>query len=156
MNNPASIPSLTELERTLVNRLQHGIDITPRPFDTLAESLNCTVRDVIESLNSLKEKGILMRFGPLFNAVHLGGEVSLVAMAVPEARFDEVGEVVNSYPEVAHNYAREHTLNMWFVVSSAKPGRIEAVLADIEARTGLRPLNMPKEEEYYVGLYFEV
>jgi len=63
---------------------------------------------------------------------------------------------VNAHPEVAHNYAREHKLNMWFVLSVEQPERIKEVIAEIEAETGLPVYDMPKQEEFYVGLRVEV
>ena len=50
-------------------------------------------------------------------------------LAVPEARFDAVCAQVNAHPEVAHNYRREHALNMWFVVAAESPERAQRVLA---------------------------
>jgi hypothetical protein len=57
---------------------------------------------------------------------------------------------------VAHNYAREDDLNMWFVIATETPVRIAEVIADIETETGLRVYDMPKIEEFYVGLRFQV
>ena len=79
----------------------------------------------------------------------------LAAMAVPEDRFATVARQVNAHVEVAHNYRREHALNMWFVLASEAPERIDAVRADIERETGLTVLPMPKVEEYFVGLRLE-
>ena len=76
-------------------------------------------------------------------------------MAVPEARFEEVAEAVNAHPEVAHNYAREHRLNMWFVLAAEHPERIGATLGAIEAETGLPVLNLPRLAEYHIGLRLE-
>ena len=64
----------------------------------------------------------------------LGGDVCLAAIAVPQERFDNVAEQVNAHPEIAHNYERNHALNMWFVVSAEDPRRIAQVIAEIEAR----------------------
>ena len=63
--------------------------------------------------------------------------------------------VVNAHPEVAHNYARDHRLNMWFVLATEDESRIEATVRAIEAETGLPVLNMPREAEYHVGLRLE-
>ena len=63
--------------------------------------------------------------------------LTLAAMAVPEARFDEVAAIVNGFPEVAHNYQRTHALNMWFVAATERPERIAAVLE--RDRGGDRP-----------------
>ena len=79
---------------------------------------------------------------------------TLEAMAVPEADFERIAAIVNAFPEVAHNYAREHALNMWFVVATEAPERIAEVLAAIEAATGLAVYDMPKLDEYFVGARF--
>lgn len=144
------------LDRALVNRLQDGIPVAERPFQATAEALGTTEQDVVDRIHRMVEDGVLSRFGPLYNAERLGGEVTLAAMAVPEERFEEVTALVNGYPEVAHNYAREHALNMWFVVSTEQPGRIETVLDDIRRRSGLPVYNMPREQEFYIGLRFKL
>jgi len=98
----------------------------------------------------------LSRFGPIWNAEALGGAVCLAAIAVPRERFDEVAELVNAHPEVAHNYERDHELNMWFVVSAEDPGRIDQVIAEIGRETGLAVRAMPKAREFFVGFRVEV
>ena len=60
----------------------------------------------------------------------------LAALAVPEARFAEVANQVNTLPEVAHNDQRNHRLNMWFVLATAQPDGIARACARIEADTG--------------------
>jgi len=75
----------------------------------------------------------------------------LAALAVPPERFDEVAEIVNAYPEVAHNYKRTHRYNMWFVLAAETKERIEEVARDIERRTGLDVLRAPKLREFYIG-----
>ena len=107
---------------------------------------------MIERIGRLREERVLTRFGPLFDAESLGGAVTLAAMSVPEGRFDAVAETVNALPEVAHNYARDHALNMWFVIATETPDRIAAVIAEIEAATGLDVLDLPKLEEFFLEL----
>jgi hypothetical protein len=60
--------------------------------------------------------------------------------------------MVNAHPEVAHNYEREHALNMWFVLATAAREEIPAVIRRIEAQTGLRVLELPRLEEYFIDL----
>jgi DNA-binding Lrp family transcriptional regulator len=147
---------LDKTDRRIVNALQHGMSVCSRPYAAAATVLGLTEADLISRLDSLLERKVLSRFGPLYDAERLGGEVTLAAIAVPQARFDELTELVNSFPEVAHNYARDHTLNMWFVVAAERPGRVDEVLAEIEERSGLAPINLPKEEEYFLELKLEV
>jgi DNA-binding Lrp family transcriptional regulator len=139
-------------DKELINELHGGFPITARPYAPVAERLGMDEDELIERLSRLLEERTLTRFGPLYDAAKLGGAFTLAAMAVPEDRFEEVAEIVNGFPEVAHNYAREHALNMWFVVATEDPGRIDVVLSRIKARTGLDVLNMPKEQEYFLEL----
>jgi len=143
-------------DRALVNTLQGGIAITDRPFAAVAASLDLSEEAVVERIERLVADGILSRFGPLYDAERMGGAVTLAAIAVPEDRFEEVAERVNAHPEVAHNYAREHRFNMWFVVAAERPGRIAEVLDEIAAETGLDILDLPKEAEYFLRLRLDV
>lgn len=140
------------VDRKLINALHGGVPIEERPYLMIGGQLGISEDEVIERLQRLLDDRTLTRFGPLYDAAKLGGAFTLAAMAVPEKRFDEVTEIVNSFPEVAHNYAREHALNMWFVVGAERPERIAEVLNQIRDRTGLEVLNMPKEEEYFLEL----
>ncbi|RAU23408.1 AsnC family protein [Paramagnetospirillum kuznetsovii] len=142
-------------DRRIINAFQGGFPICERPFEAAAESLGLTEAEMISRVAALRAAGTVSRFGPLWHAEKMGGGLTLTAMKVPGDRFDEVADIVNSFPEVAHNYAREHALNMWFVVATEKPERIAEVLAEIEARTGLAVHDMPKVEEFFVGLRFE-
>ena len=139
-------------DQELINALHGGFPIEDRPYAEIGRLLGMSEEEVIERLQRLLADRTLTRFGPLYDAAKLGGAFTLAAMSVPAERFDEVAEIVNSFPEVAHNYAREHVLNMWFVVGAEKPERIDEVLSQIKDRTGIEVLNMPKEEEYFLEL----
>ena len=104
----------------------------------------------------MKEEGLLSRFGPMYHAEKMGGGLTLAAIKVPTERYDEVTDIVNSFDQVAHNYARDHVLNMWFVVATETPDEITRVIKDIEQQTRLRVYNMPKQQEFFLQLIFEV
>lgn len=147
--------TLDDLGKRIVNALQGGFPICERPFAVAGNKIGIGEEELIERIRRLCDDGTLSRFGPMFNAERIGGDVLLAAMAVPEDRFDAVTRQVNAHVEVAHNYRRDHALNMWFVLASETPERIDAVIADIELETGLTVLPMPKIEEYFVGLRLE-
>ena len=145
---------MDDLDRRIVNGLQGGFPLSERPFADAAAILAISEATLIERIDRLRRDGWLSRFGPMFNADRLGGATTLAAMAVPAAEFDRIAAIVNAFPEVAHNYAREHALNMWFVVATEVPGRIAEVIAEIEVATGLHVYDMPKLEEYFVEARF--
>lgn len=140
------------VDRAIVNALQGDFPLCERPFAAAAEALRITEDDLIARIDRMLADGTLTRFGPMFDAARLGGAFTLAAMAVPPGRFDDVAAAVNAFPEVAHNYAREHALNLWFVVATASPETVTPTLARIEAATGLPVLAFPKEREYFVEL----
>jgi DNA-binding Lrp family transcriptional regulator len=144
------------LDRRIINELQGGFPVCEHPFRMMAEHLGSTESELITRLGCMLEDGLLTRFGPMFHAENMGGALSLCAMQVPPERFEAVAAQVNAFPEVAHNYQRDHAMNMWFVLATETPQALEATLERIEEQTGLRVFNLPKQEEFYVGLHFHV
>ncbi len=151
-----SEPKLSQLERDFINNYQGGFPLQERPFKTIAKQLSCTEDKLIETVNNLKNQKLLSRFGPLYDAARLGGGLTLAAITVPEDRYEVVTELVNHYPEVAHNYRRDHELNMWFVLATETPEEIIQVISSIEKTTGLTVYNFPKQQEFYIGLWLHL
>ena len=147
---------MDDLDRRLINRLQHGLPLVRQPWQQLATELASQPGELLDRLHALLEDGVLTRFGPMFDIERLGGAFTLAALQVPEARFDTVAAQLNALPQVAHNYRREHRWNMWFVLACASAAELAATLSRIAALTGLPVLNLPKEHTYHVGLYFPV
>ena len=143
---------MDELDRTIINELQGGFPVCDHPFAEVAARLHTTEQELISRVDRLLKGGILSRFGPMYHAERMGGSLSLAAMKIPESDFEWVAEIVNAIPEVAHNYARDHVLSMWFVLATETPGQHAAALARIERETGYPVYDMPKIKEYFIGL----
>lgn len=146
----------TLLEREFINQFQGNFPLQSRPFLIISKRLDCTENKLIDITERLIAKKIITRFGPLYDAVKLGGGLTLAALCVPEHRYREVTEIVNACPEVAHNYRREHKLNMWFVLATEKPEQINTMLHSIEYMTRLPVFDFPKQHEFYVGLWLHL
>jgi DNA-binding Lrp family transcriptional regulator len=147
---------MDSLDRTIINGLQGGFPICDHPYAVAASNLGTTEDELLTRLSKMEQEKVFSRFGPMYHAEQMGGELTLAALRVPEERYEEVTELVNAFPEVAHNYAREHALNMWFVIATERAGRVSEVIAEIESQTGLQVYNMPKQQEFFIGLRFEV
>lgn len=143
------------IDRRLINTLQSGFPICDAPYKKVAQQLGLTEQQVINRLQVLLDKGFLSRFGPLYHAELMGGALTLAAVKAPQERFEKIAELINAFPEVAHNYARNHELNMWFVIATKTPEQLQQTLIAIEKQTGLHVYNMPKIKEYFVGLKLE-
>jgi DNA-binding Lrp family transcriptional regulator len=155
-------PSLSRVDRAVVNAFQGGFPVVERPFEPAAAALrergiDIDAEELLARIRAMDEAGTLTRFGALVNAEAIGGAATLVAMHAPEGEFEDVAEQVNAHREVAHNYEREHPhLNMWFVVSVADTDRVREVLDEIEAETGQPTYNLPKQQEFRVEAKFLV
>lgn len=141
-----------EVDRRLINALQGDFPLVPEPYRQVADALGLGEGELLQRLDALLERHVLTRFGPMFQIERAGGAFVLAAMAVPEADFERVAAQVNAFPEVAHNYRREHALNMWFVLATATPEGIAGTIAALEAATGLPVFAFPKEREYFVEM----
>ena len=145
---------LDAIDRKIINVLQDGFPICQRPYAEVAAQFGIDEGELIRRLRRLLQDGALSRFGPMYHAEELGGALTLAAMEVAPSDFERVSKIVNGFPEVAHNYERAHVLNMWFVLATERPERIPVVIDEIEQASGCRVYNMPKQEEFFVGLRF--
>ena len=143
---------MDETDRAIVNHLQGGFPLVREPFKSAADQLDLSEQELILRIEGMLASGILTRFGPLYQIERLGGHFLLAAMAVPAADFERVAGIVNAKPEIAHNYEREHHLNMWFVVAAEGDAAITQVITDIEHESGYPVLLFPKEQEYFVEM----
>lgn len=143
--------TLDETDRIILNHLQEGFPIAPRPYLAVAQELDLSEDELLVRLKRLQNDRFFTRFGPFFDAEAMGGAFCLCAMAVPEDEFETVMTKVNARPEVAHNYERCHRLNMWFVLATERQEEIEAVAKSLERETGQRVLCFPKLREFFIG-----
>lgn len=148
--------TLDETDRRIINRIQSGFPLCEQPYLNVAMQLGMREADLLERLQGLLDRGILSRFGPLYQIERVGGEFLLAALEVPAEDFETVAAQVNALPQVAHNYARNHRLNMWFVLACESPAATGEAIAAIEAATGLTVHAFPKEQEYFIGMRLDV
>lgn len=149
-------PVLDEVDRRIINGLQGGFPVCDRPFAVAARNLGLEEWELLSRLQRLLDERVLTRFGPLYNADRFGGSNVLAAMSLPNVDFDRIAQFVNQQPEIAHNYRRQHRLNMWFVGAAETPEKVEAAFRYIEAVTGYPVYRFPKELEYFVELKLKI
>jgi DNA-binding Lrp family transcriptional regulator len=141
-----------QIDRDIINGLQEGLAVCERPYLEAAQRLGLQEDELMARLARLLAQGVLTRVGPLYQIERMGGAFTLAALHAPVEAYELVAQRVNALPQVAHNYARDHELNMWFVIATETPNEIEEVIARIEQDTGCSVLNFPKSREYFVEL----
>lgn len=149
--SPLAEGTLDATDKAIINSLQDGLPLSPHPFAGLGAHLGLAEAEVVSRIKHLRDIGAITRFGPFYDVEAMGGNFCLCAMEVPRDRFEQVMTLVNAHPEVAHNYERDHRLNMWFVVASDTPQGTRQVVRKIEKETGLAVLPLPKLKEFFVG-----
>lgn len=141
------------LEFHLLNDFQREFPLCPAPFAELAARLGVAEKVVLSGLETLRREGKISRVGAVFAPKRIGAS-TLAAMAVPPERLEAVAQAVNRFPEVNHNYEREHRYNLWFVVTAGSEGRLLATLGAIEKAAGYPVLALPLLEEFHIDLGF--
>lgn len=150
LNTPVQ---LSALEKCLLNEYQRDFPLCASPFAVIADQQGVTEEEVIETLESLQQRGLISRVGPVF-APQRAGASTLAALSVPGEELQRVADIVSNFEEVNHNYEREHGFNLWFVVTASDETHVQRVLDAIEEETGLAVLNLPLERSFYIDLGF--
>lgn len=146
---------LSALERRLLNDYQRGFPLVSRPYGLIGETLQVGEACVMERLRSLQAMGTISRIGPVFSPGAIGCSL-LAALAVPAERLEEVAGWISTFPEVNHNYAREHHFNLWFVVTAPDQDSLQTLLDSFRDQTGCELLALPLIEQFHIDLGFDL
>ena len=98
-------------------RIQKNIPLTPKPFESIANELGISEKEVIAIIKSQKEQKIIRQTSAIFDTKSLGYKSSLIAFEVNENKIDEAVKIINAHPGISHNYERNHKFNIWFTIA---------------------------------------
>ena len=146
---------MNPLEQALLNDYQRDFPLQSRPFAQIAKAHNTDTGSILQLLGKLKKTGLITRVGPVFRPNTIGVS-TLAAMKIPGNRLEAVAKLVNKYPEVNHNYEREHAYNLWFVVTAPDQQHLEDTLLSIEKLTGIAVMRLPLVKEHHIDLGFKM
>ena len=148
-------PSFSSLEKRLLNDFQHDLPLTATPFADMAGRLGVSEKEVLESVHKLQDEGVISRVGPVFTPNRIGVS-TLAAMSIPAEELECVARIVSAFPEVNHNYEREHEYNLWFVVTACSEEHLDIVLHEIEQHAEYPLMSLPMLEDYFIDLGFKL
>ncbi len=143
------------LTARLLNDFQRNFPLSPTPFAHIARSLDTTAETVLATLKDLQARGAVSRVGPVFRPNTVGAS-TLAAMAVPERELESVAAAVNAFPQVNHNYEREHRYNLWFVATAESRLALRQTLYEIQESTGYPVMSLPLLRDYHIDLGFRM
>jgi DNA-binding Lrp family transcriptional regulator len=143
------------IEQRLLNEFQHNFPLVRQPFQVIGMQLGISEDEVIEHLGNLSAQGVISRVGPVFSPGCIGAS-TLAALAVPAEYLDAMAQWITGLPEVNHNYEREHTYNLWFVVAAPDHAWLDSVLQKISDYARLPMLVLPLLEPFHIDLGFDL
>jgi DNA-binding Lrp family transcriptional regulator len=147
--------SFSTLEKRLLNDFQHDLPLSATPFADMAEQLGVSEDEVLNSVRKLQDDGVISRVGPVFTPNRIGVS-TLAAMSIPADKLECVARIISAFPEVNHNYEREHEYNLWFVVTASSEEHLDIVLHEIEQHAEYPLMSLPMLEDYFIDLGFKL
>ncbi len=146
---------LDKADRSILNEIQRNFPVRHRPFLALARKLKLKEKEILQRVQRLKAAGIIRRIGASLSASAVGFTSTLCAAKVPQGKIGEFVAVVNTYPGVTHNYEREGDFNIWFTLIAPSKKKINQILAEISAKTGVKEiLNLPAIKTFKIAVDF--
>lgn len=98
----------------LIAAVQAGLPITARPYAAIGESLGLSEQEVIARLHSLKQQGLIKRWGVVVNHRQLGYRANaMIVLNVPDALVAEAGAALSRQAGVNLCYRRPRQGSDW-------------------------------------------
>ncbi len=120
--NPA--PAMDPADLRLLDLLQQGLPLAPRPFAELGKSLNISETNCLARVRRLRlgdavtgAPKVIRQISAIFDTTALGYRSALVAAKIAPEKLDAAAAVISSHPGVSHNYARDHAFNLWHTLA---------------------------------------
>ncbi len=152
-----SAAELTELDRSVLSEIQAAFPVTATPYASIGERIGASEQAVYDSVFGLKDAGVIRRIGAIFDSHRLGYHSTLCAIAVPPHQAEQIAALINCYPNVTHNYLREDRYNIWFTLIAQSRERIQEILREIAATTGISDiLDLPAIRLFKIRVDFDL
>jgi len=136
--------------------IQRAFPLDERPFRVIGEKVGISEEEALERIRSLKKKGLIRRIGGVFDVSRLGFSSTLCAARVPPDRMAIFVETVNRFPNVTHNYRRNHEYNVWFTIIAPTRAMVDTIIAAIKGESGVGDiLDMPATRRYKIDAVFD-
>ncbi|WP_292424124.1 Lrp/AsnC family transcriptional regulator [Methanoregula sp.] len=146
------------LDLRILDALQQDIPLVARPWEAIAARLGIPEPLLLERLRHLYEKSVIRGISPIIESRALGiTAATLVALPVPAERIRGVADLISRYPEVSHNFRRDHHYSLWFTLSAESEETLEKILSEILARTGFsrdESLDLPTVKKIKIDVRF--
>lgn len=109
----ATASRLSKADRKMINTLEQDLHLVQRPFDAMSAELGVDVNQFLDQLRSLKQRGVIRRFGAAINHNSVGFVANAMACWIAAPDIVEVaGQKLAALRQVSHCYERK-TSPLW-------------------------------------------
>lgn len=138
----ATSQMIDEIEKRIIGLIQGDLPLATRPFAVLAERIGISEGDFVERVRSLRERGIIRRFGATLRHQEAGFNANaMVAWVVPDDRIDVVGKAMAGFREVTHCYQRrpqsDWKYNLYTMIHGDSQADCRRIAEGMSAQTGI-------------------
>jgi len=128
----------SKLDRQVLKGLQDDFPVESRPFASAGARFGLSESRLIRRLKKLRRTGHIRYLGAVWENGKLGIRSTLVAMRVDKKYIKRTVKVINSYPQVSHNYLRRGEFNIWFTLSAGSRASLSRLINEIKRKTGIK------------------
>jgi DNA-binding Lrp family transcriptional regulator len=144
-------------DRLILKELQDDFPVASRPFAEVCAKFKLSEEELIRKVRALKKRKLIRYLGAIFETRKLGIRSTLVAMSVAGEDLKRVIRIINSYPQVSHNYLRKGKFNIWFTLSASSEPALKTLLKEIKKRTGIKDvLNLETVKVFKINARFNL
>lgn len=150
-------PSLSALDKRILNRLQEDLPFAARPWKTVARELHIKEGLLIKRISFLKKKGIIRRISAIFSPRKVNFVSTLVAVKTTSGSIGRVAKKISSYPEVTHNYRRGGPYGLWFTLVAGNRGQIMRIMRQLKKNKDIEKISeFPAIKLFKINVKFNV
>ena len=129
-------------DRQLLERVQLGLPVCPRPYAEIGATLSMPEAEVIERLAQLKQKGLIKRMGVIVKHHQLGYRANaMIVWNVPDNLVKQLGGHISQFAFVTLCYQRprqaEWPYNLYCMIHGKDRATVLTQLEQLNAACGL-------------------
>lgn len=126
------LPMLNNLEYKVLKTLEDGLPLTADPLSDLARRCGLTREAFCETVQKLKERGVIRRISVVLRHHRAGIKGNIMAaFNVPAAKLAVTGERLAQCPQISHCYARKTDVswpyNLYAMLHAPTPAQANAL-----------------------------
>jgi DNA-binding Lrp family transcriptional regulator len=134
---------IDDIDKKIIQLSQGDLPLDLKPFSLLAQKIGIPEEELLSRVKSLKERGVIRRFGATLRHQEAGfGSNAMASWRVPEDKVDEVGNAMAAFREVTHCYQRrvekDWLYNLYTMIHGESREECYRIAKRISQETGIR------------------